>query len=125
MIARGLVVKRIKVYFRVLLLAAMLLVVASVIYMNRSNRVDVWFFKSYESINVVWLLVCTAFGSIAAWSIVLATRGVWRDMVELKRSAAADKANRESHEHLAKLAEAEKRIDQKIKNAINDNDDTR
>ncbi len=120
----GLVVKQIKVYFRVLLLVAMVLVVASVVYMNRSNTVDVWFFKSYESINVVWLFVCTALGSIASWWVVLATRGVWRDMVELKRSAAAEKADRERREHLAELAEVEKRIDRKIKGAIEDTDET-
>lgn len=112
------VFRQFKVYARITVLVALALVIAMVVYKNKSNRVDVWFFHSYESINVVLLFVCTALGSIVSWWIVSASVGLWRDVRELSRAAEQKKADQQQRELAAKLAETEKRIDDKLKGAV-------
>jgi len=114
----SLVFKRVKTYSKLALLVGLAVVALLVIVYNRSNTVDFWFFGRYEQINVLWLVGCTAVGSVASWWIVSASIGVGRDLAELKRSRELQ-ATRNDQESLAKqLAETEKRIDRKLKTAV-------
>jgi len=112
--------KRFKVYLKTALLVALALVVALVVYKNRANKVSVWFFAEFASINVLWLMACTAGGAIAGWWIIVASRGVLRDMHELRREDVLKKAEEQQRQLAAKLAETEKRIDIKLKKAVSD-----
>lgn len=119
-----LVFKQFKVYVRLALLVALALVIVLVVFYNRTNKVNVWFFKSYESINVLWLLVCTAIASIVSWWIVSASFGLWRDLRDLGRAAELKKTQAEQEKLVANLAETEKRIDKKLKDAISQKEET-
>jgi hypothetical protein len=99
-------------------LVALAAVIGLVIFFNRSHTVDVWFFASYQDINVVWLLICTAAGSILAWWIVTRSVGLWRDVKELSREAERKKSDQQQREVTQKMAETEKRIDQKLKKGV-------
>lgn len=114
----SLVVRRFKVYAKIVLLVAVVLIVGLVVLYNRSNTVDVWFFASYQEVNVLWLLACTAIGSVLAWWIVARSVGLWRDMRELSSEAERQKSEQQQRELAAKLAETEKRIDAKLKKGI-------
>ena len=114
----SLVLRQIKVYARIVLLVAVVLVVGLVILYNRSNTVDVWFFASYRDVIVLWLLACTAFGSVLALWIVAWSLGLWRDVRELGREAEREKSEQQQRELATKLAETEKRIDEKLKKGI-------
>jgi uncharacterized membrane protein (DUF106 family) len=110
--------RQFKVYVKLILLVALALVLGLVVFNNRHNTVDVWFFKAYESVNVCWLMLITAIGSIATWWILRATVGVWREMRELAKEAHLEKKRAEQEKLAEKLAETEKRIDSKLKGAI-------
>ncbi len=103
--------KRIAAYLKLVFLVTVVLVVALVAFNNRKNVVNVWFFKSYEQINVLWLMLVTSVISIVTWWLLTATFGVWRDLRELAAEAERKQKDKQ-HEDLArKLAETEKRID--------------
>ena len=115
-----LVFKQIKVYARLVVLTAMALVVVAVVIKNADNKVTVWFFRSYESVHVLWLILFTSVGSILSWWILTATLGVWRDMRELHRTAELERARKDELQRAKNLAETEERIDRKLKEAISD-----
>ena len=117
-----LVFKQIKVYARLVVLIAMALVVVAVVVKNADNRVTVWFFKPYESVHVLWLILFTSVGSILSWWILTATLGVWRDMRELHRTAELEQAQKNQLQRAKELAETEKRIDRKLKDAVSDDE---
>ncbi len=86
---------------------------------NRNNRATIWFFHEFKDIPVIGLLLVTGLGSIvAAW----VTRGFFRVIGEWRRlrreHELADKFR--DHKKLAdELTEQEKRIDTKLKGALN------
>lgn len=117
-----LVLKQIKVYARLVVLIAMALVVVAVVVKNADNRVTVWFFRSYESVHVLWLILFTSVGSVLSWRILTATLGVWRDMRELRRASEVERAQNDQLQRAKELAETEERIDRKLKDAISDDE---
>jgi len=117
-----LVFKQIKVYARLVALVALALVVAAVVVKNTDNKVNVWFFKSYESVHVLWLILFTSVGSILAWWILTATIGVWRDVRQLHRATALDRAQKDQLQRAKELAAAEERLDRKLKQSAGDDE---
>ncbi len=95
------------------------LLVLLVLLWNRNNRATIWFFHEFKDIPVIGLLLVTGLGSIvAAW----VTRGFFRVIGEWRRlrreHELSDKFR--DHKRLAdELTEQEKRIDTKLKGALN------
>lgn len=115
--------------FRVYVRGAIVLVVAAaiglVLVMNRgeAHRASVWFFgltDDAKPINVIWLMLWTAAGTMVTWWAFSLSRGLWRDVREVKRARitkdGADAMTRRS----AELDKRERRIDEKLKEAITD-----
>ena len=115
-----LVFKQIKVYARLVVLVGMAMVVTAVVIKNADNKVTVWFFRPYESIPVLWLILFTSVGSVLSWWILTATLGVWRDMRELHRASELEQARADQVQRAKEMAETEERIDRKLKEAISD-----
>ena len=107
-----------KVYIKLSLLIGLALVIGLVVFNNRHNEVTVWFFKRYESINVLWLILFTAMTSIVSWWAVFASLGVWRDMRELRRVTELERAKHQRQKREKDLAERERRVDAKLADAI-------
>ncbi len=116
----SLVFKQVKVYARLSLVVAVVAVILLVIWNNRSHDVDVWFFGNYEQINVLWLILFTSLGSIFTWWVLSAGRSLWRDMGDLKRAADLKDQDDEQQRLAKKLADTQKRIDEKLSKAIRD-----
>jgi len=113
--------RRIKVYIRTALVVIVLAAVAVVLIKNRGNRVPVWFFgliDEKQEINVVWLILCTAAGSIVSWWVIRAGVGLLRDMRELQRDSEFRRREQEQKELADKLREQERRIDEKINRGL-------
>jgi len=117
-----LVFKQIKVYARLVVLVALALVVVAVVVKNSDNKVTIWFFKPYESVHVLWLILFTSVGSILAWWILAATLGVWRDMRELHRVTELERAQKVHLQRAKELAATEERVDRKLKKAAGDDE---
>jgi len=110
--------KRFKVYLRVGLVMAILVLGAVVLFMNRKNTVPVWFFGLIDPgkpTNVVWVMLWTAALTRTAFWIFSFSRGMIRDMREIRNQRAAEIAELAQRERTAKLDAREKRIDDKLK----------
>lgn len=115
--------RRLKVYFRLALILLVAIAICAVLWKNRSNQVNFWFFwlaDEQTPINVLWLILYAAVGTLIAYWTLSMVWGLWRDM----RKVASDSAIREEKERQQKLAEQlqeqEKRIDEKLKKAISE-----
>jgi hypothetical protein len=113
-----LALKRIKVYLKLVAILAVVAAILLIVLMNQDNKAAIWFFRPYEQVNVLWLILITAVSSIASWWIVLKIFGTLRELRGLKR----DRENRQridEQQRLAReLAEREKRIDEKLRRSI-------
>lgn len=83
--------KRFKLYLRVAAISIVLVAVLTVLFMNRSNSVPVWFFglTSGRPVNVVWLMLSTGLGTLTAWRVFAYSRGVWCELKERNREISA------------------------------------
>ena len=121
----GVALKQFRIYVRVIVLVAVVIFVGLVLIKNRGNAAPVWFFwltDSQKSVNVVWLMLCTAVATLVSWWAVSLSWGLWRDMREVKRVRAVGEAKKELDQRVAALEERERRVDEKLKRAITDED---
>jgi len=112
--------QRFKVYLRTIAVVVVVGAVGLVLFMNRSNYVEVWFFgltDASKKVNVVWLMLSTALGTLTAWRVVWFARGLWRDMREVARLKALEEADQKHKQRAAELEESERRIEDKLKRA--------
>lgn len=115
--------KRFKVYLRTLLSALVVVVVGLVLVMNRNHEVAVWFFwltDPDETVNVVWVMLCTALATLVSWWVV--SRGVTllREVREVRRLQLAKASDERQKARAAELDERERRLDEKLERAITD-----
>jgi hypothetical protein len=115
-----LAIKRLTVYLRTIAVALVVGAVGLVLFENRANSVEVWFFgltDESNKVNVVWLMLSTALGTLTAWRIVWFARGLWRDLREVARQKAIEEATKLQESRAAELEERERRIEEKLKHA--------
>ena len=73
--------RRIKVYLRIGLILIVAFVLGLVVWKNRSHEVEFWFFGIPDGgrpINVLWLMLCTAAGTLISWWLLSFGRGLRR-----------------------------------------------
>ncbi len=61
--------RQLKVYLRIALIVLIGIGVALVLFKNRAHTVGFWFFwlrEENQPVNVVWLMLCTAVGTLLA-----------------------------------------------------------
>ncbi len=92
----------------------------AVLAFNWRNTADVWFFHKFESVNVLWLLLITAAGSIVSFWIVSKVFGALRELRALRLERQKKRQLGEQRELAKKLEERERRIDEKLRRSIAD-----
>jgi uncharacterized integral membrane protein len=114
--------KQMRVCVRAALVIGVVGAIGLVLLMNRTHTVSFWFFglTPDHPIHVVWLMLCTAGGTLLAWWTVLVALRLYRDMRELKQSRTLESAVRSQSQRSAELDERERRLDEKLKRAIAD-----
>ena len=88
-----LALKRLKVYVRSTLIVVVAVAIALVLFKNRDNEVSFWFFGIADEsrpLNVIWLMLCTAVGTLVSWWVFSFAWGLFRDMREVKRQQAVE-----------------------------------
>jgi len=114
----GLAVRRIKIYAKLAAIVAVLLVVVLVVLLNRNKTASVWFFGTFDEVNVLWLLVVTACGSIVGFWIVSKVWRTWRELRQLQRDEQAQTSQAQQREMLERVERKEREIDRKLREAI-------
>jgi len=113
-----LALKQVKVYFKFAAIIAAIVVVLLVVLMNRNRTADVWFFREYSDVNVLWLILVTAVLAIVGWWGIRKVVGVLRDLRELRRSREVQRKMDEQRRLAEEMTEREKRIDEKLQRSI-------
>lgn len=113
-----LALKRLKVYLKLGAIGAVIVLGLLVVLMNRQNTADIWLFRGYEDVNVLWLILVTSGVSILGWWGLGKLVRVVRELREVRRLSRQE-AERQAQERLAReLAERERRIDEKLRRSI-------
>jgi len=114
----GLALRRIKVYCKLGLIGAIVIVLVLVVSLNRNNTADVWFFRTYQDLNVLYLMVVTGIGSIVAFWTATRIRGVLKEAREVREAQREAERTAEQKKLADELATREKRLDEKLRRSI-------
>ena len=114
--------KQVRVYVRAAIVIFVAAAVGLVLLQNLEHTVVFWFFglTPGEPINVVWLMLCTAGGTLVAWWTAIVALRLYREMRELKQMRTIESAAKGQSERAAELDNRERRLDEKLKRAITD-----
>jgi hypothetical protein len=113
-----LALKRFKVYVKLFAIVAVVASSLLIVLMNQDNKAKIWFFKDYEQVNVLWLILITAILSIASWWIVAKIFATIRELRHLQHAQANQQQMAEQRRLAQEMAEREKRIDEKLRRSI-------
>jgi type VI protein secretion system component VasK len=116
------ILKKIKTYARLCLVVAVALAVVLIIFKNYGRKASFWFFQDFENVSVLWLIACTAAGSIVAYWVSLTVWSLWRDLREMHRDSETAKAHDDQRKREAALEEQERRIDEKRAELLREDD---
>lgn len=115
-----LVLRRIWVYLKLIVILAVVALILTVVFKNREYTAKVWFFQSYDDVNVLWLILITAISSIIGWWGFLKIFSVIRELRAVRREEQTKKQFEEQRRIASELAERERRIDEKVKKSISE-----
>lgn len=120
----GLALRRIKVYGKLALVGAILVVILLVVLLNRNNVADVWFFHTFEKINVLYLMLVTAAASVVVFWGTMRIRGVIREAREVCEERIAAERLAAQKRMADELTDRERRIDEKLRRSIAGEEET-
>ncbi len=109
--------RRFRAYVRVVVVAVVFLAIGMVLFMNRNYRVSFWFFGLTDDtrpINVVYLILCTASGTVMSWRVGSMGWRLWRDLRAVRRERATALATKRSGQSKSQNVETSKRQDVKV-----------
>jgi hypothetical protein len=116
----ALALKRIKVYGKLTLAGAAALVLILLVFKNRGNTVDVWFFHAYTGVPVLLLVLVTAVAAVVAWWALGKIVALWWEMRQLRRDSRFERQANDQRRIADELADREKRIDEKVRRNLTD-----
>lgn len=114
----GLALRRIKVYCKLALMVAVAGVVLLIVVCNRQNEANVWFFKDYEKVNVLYLILITGVSSIGLFWVTMRIRGVLHEASLMRQERHSAEKLAEQKRLSDEIADREKRIDEKLRRSI-------
>ena len=113
-----LALKRLKAYLKLIAIFVVIAIVLLVILMNRGNTADIWLFRHYHDVNVVWLILVTSIASVAGWWGIRRLFKVVRELRQVRRLKKQEIDRQEQSRLARELAERERRIDEKVRRSI-------
>jgi hypothetical protein len=116
----SLALRQIKVYCKLALIGAVIITVGLTVLFNRNNEATVWFFRTHEKVNVLYLILGSAVVSIVAFWIATRIRGVIREFRRV-RDEKREAVRRADQERMAKeITDREKRLDEKLRRSLSE-----
>ena len=108
------------VYAKVTMIAAAFIAAALIVFMNRNYETSFWAGKKYEDVPTLWLMLLTAVVSVLVFWLLSKVRRVWKELTEVRAQKQQAALNAESEKRRQELEQQERRIDEKLKKAIDD-----
>ena len=112
--------RKTRLYVKLVLIALVVVMVVAVLFKNRNHHTAVWFFKEYQDVNVLKLLLVTAVLSIFSFWILSMVFKLSREWRELAKQTAHEEQVRQLDDKAQALAKQERHIDAKIDKALSE-----
>jgi hypothetical protein len=106
------------VYAKLTITLLILLGVVVLIFQNRNYTTKFWPWADKEAVPTLWLMLATSVLSVVVFWILSKMRRVFREVGELAAQSAKEKQLAVEEQRRRELVEQEKRIDQKLKQAL-------
>ena len=116
----GLAFRGIKVYSKFIAILIVAVVVLILVLKNKGNTADVWLFHRFEEVNVLYLILVTAIGTVFLWWVIRRVFKVVRDVRDFRRHTRQKKLETDQQQRQQELADRERRIDEKLRRSITD-----
>ncbi len=113
-------VKQFVVYSKVTFIVAIFAAVALVVFKNRGYKTRFWPGAAKAEVSTLWLMLATGVGSIVVFWMLSRLRRVWRQLAELRSEKARETELLAQARRREELDDQERRIDQKLKKALNE-----
>ena len=116
-------IKKAKLYFKLVLIVAVVMTAGLILLKNNKHQATVWFFKEYTDVNVLSLMLMTAVASIISFWVLSKIFKVWSEWREISRLEAEQEKQGQLEERIKALDDRERRIDDKVERALSERDD--
>ncbi len=116
-------IKKTKLYVKLVLIAVVVVMIGLVLFKNRGNEANVWFFKEYEKVDVLKLLLYTAIISIISFWILTTGFKLTKEWREVSKQAEHQEKIKQLDSKADELQKQEQRIDDKITRALGEKQD--
>lgn len=93
---------------------------ALIVFMNRNYETSFWAGRKYEDVPTLWLMLLTAVVSVLVFWLLSKVRRVWKELTEVRAQKQQAALNAESEKRRKELEQQERRIDEKLKKAIDE-----
>ncbi len=108
------------VYAKVTIMVAAFIGAALIVFMNRNYETSFWAGRKYEDVPTLWLMLLTAVVSVLVFWLLSKVRRVWKELTEVRAQKQQAALNAESEKRRKELEQQERRIDEKLKKAIDE-----
>src|SRR5262245_17027531 len=113
-------IRQFVVYSKLTVLTAIALAVGVVVFKNRNYRTNFWPGADGEPVSTLWLMLATAVTSMVVFWVLGKTRRVFKELAQVRADQlVADRAAEQAHLK-KRLDEQERRIDEKLKRAVSE-----
>lgn len=113
-------IKRFVIYCKVTFLCLLFVAVIVLVAQNWGYKTRFWPGASEKEVPTLWLILITSVLSILFFWVLTKTRRVFTELAEVRAQHAEERKKAEQQERSQALTEQERRIDEKIKKAMED-----
>ncbi len=117
-------IKQVVVYARVTVVCVILALVVVVVFKNWKFETHFWPGAVTAKVKTLWFMIATSAFSIAVFWTLSKMRRVFRDLGQLRAERAERQKAEEQQKRQDHLDQQERRIDEKIKTALDDGHST-
>lgn len=105
--------RKAKLYLKLVLIVAVVVLCSVVLCNNRNNRTAVWFFTDYQEVNVLKLMLVTAVVSVFSFWVLSTVIHVWKEWREISGQVAQQEREKQLQTRTRELDERERRLKEK------------
>ncbi len=113
-------IKRLIIYAKVTFLGLLFIAVLVLVVQNWGYKTRFWPGASEKDVPTLWLILITSILSILIFWMLSKTRRVFTELAEVRAQRAEERQRAEQQQRSQALDEQERRIDDKIKKAMED-----
>ena len=102
--------RQFKLYCKLVVFGAVVVIIAATLFYNRDNDAEVWFFKSYEKVNVIKLMLGTALGAILGFWMLTHSFKLYKEWKQVAQTKAGQQREQDLVRREQELSAKERQL---------------